>query len=111
MQKRDICVDFDGVLNTYTKWQGEDYLFDMKEGCAEFLEKLAQKYNITILTTRKPELVYEWLNKYNLQGYIKRVTDHKIPAVVYVDDRAVCFNGNYDEVYDNIINFVHYSKK
>lgn len=108
--KKDICIDFDGVLNTYTHWQGEDYLFEMKDGCDEFLKKLSQTYNITILTTRKPHLVTKWLEKYNLQTYIKQVTNQKIPAIAYVDDRAIAFNGNYDKLFSDIINFVHYSK-
>ena len=111
MRKKDICVDFDEVLNTYTSWQGEENLFEMKAGCAEFLDKLSKDYEITILTTRRADLVEHWLEKYDLQKYIKRVTNQKIPAVMYVDNRAVQFNGNYEEVYSEITNFVHYAKR
>lgn len=61
MRKKDICVDFDEVLNTYTTWQREENLFEMKAGCAEFLDKLSKDYEITILTTRRADLVEHWL--------------------------------------------------
>lgn len=72
---------------------------------------MSKDYEITILTTRRADLVEHWLEKYDLQKYIKRVTNQKIPAVMYVDDRAVQFNGNYEEVYSEITNFVHYAKR
>ncbi|MBR1424541.1 hypothetical protein IJ579_03150 [bacterium] len=110
-KKKDICVDFDGVLNKYTGWKGEDELFDIREGCEEFLQKLYESYNITILTTRNPEKVQDWLKKYNVEKYIKQVTNKKVPAVLYVDDRGLQFNGNFNDTLNQIENFkTHYEK-
>ncbi|MBD5401660.1 hypothetical protein HDR58_02505 [bacterium] len=110
MRKKTICIDFDGVLNNYNGWQGEDNLFEMKDGCDEFLNKVSKIYNITIFTTRKKSLVVEWLNKYKLSKYIENITDKKIPAEIYIDDRAVNFDGNYDNTYSSIKEFLPYWK-
>lgn len=111
MKKKDICIDFDGVLNNYSGWQGNDYLADIKKGCLEFLKQLSINYNITILTTRDVTLVKDWLKKYNIYECIKSVTNQKIPAILYIDDRGLNFNGNYEELLSAINNFTPYWKK
>ena len=111
MRKKNICVDFDGVLNTYTGWAGEDELFEMREGCANFLEKLSQNYYISIFTTRKPKAVWKWLKKYKLDKYVNDVTNTKIPAEFYIDDRAITFDGDFRKTFANIENFIPHWKK
>lgn len=110
MKKKDICLDFDGVLNNYKGWKGEEFLSEMKDGCPEFLKQLSQTYNITILTSRNVSLVENWLKNYGVLGYIKAVTNKKIPAVLYIDDRALRFNGNYEELLSDIKEFTPYWK-
>jgi phosphoglycolate phosphatase-like HAD superfamily hydrolase len=82
---KTVCLDFDGVMNTYTGWQGPDVLFEPRPGLREFLESLRQSgFEVVVLSTR------------NLNDLVKGVTDLKPPAVVYLDDRAVCFEGDFD---------------
>jgi len=100
--KKDICVDFDGVLNLYTHYDPND-LCKMREGCPQFLEKLSQKYKVTILSTRDPDDIIKWLEKHNLSEYVTQVTNIKIPAVYYIDDRAVKFDGDFEKILDNIL--------
>lgn len=100
--KKDICVDFDGVLNLYTHYDPNN-LCEMREGCSQFLEQLSQKYRITILTSRDPEPVKKWLKEHNLSDYIEQVTNIKIPAVYYIDDRAVKFDGDFDKIINLVL--------
>lgn len=100
--KKDICVDFDGVLNIYTGYD-ENNLGEMRKGCSQFLEQLAQKYKITILTCRPPQKVIKWLEKHNLSNFIKEVTNIKVPAVYYIDDRAIKFDGDFDKITENLL--------
>lgn len=94
----NVAIDFDGVLNTYDGWAGEDELFEPRVGVGYFLARLDETYNVVIFTVRKPRLVWDWLVEYNLSQYVSRVTNKKPKAFVYIDDRALKFDGDYDEI-------------
>jgi len=104
MCKKNICVDFDGVLNIYTKYD-ENNLGKMREGCEEFLQELFQKYNVIVFTCRNQKKVEQWLNDNNLYKYISAVTNIKVPAVMYIDDRALKFDGDYSKTLEFIKNY------
>lgn len=95
--KQTIAVDFDGVLNNY-KGYDEKELGTIRDGCKDFLKKLYKDYTIIICTSRNHTKVEDWIKYYRLDKYIKQVTNTKPPAVAYIDDRGIRFNGNYDEV-------------
>lgn len=103
-----VAVDFDGVLNTYTGWQGEDELFEPREGVTEFLDKLSQNYRVIIYTTRDVIKVQDWLRQFGLYQYIKEVSSTKPKAIAYVDDRGVRFTGDYEAVLKNIEQPTHW---
>ena len=103
--KMNICVDFDGVLNTYNGWKGEEELFEPMIGAREFLQVLSKKYNVIILSTRPYPKIWEWLKKYDLKQYVKDVTNHKTGAIAYIDDRGLKFDGNYSKVLKELDGF------
>lgn len=104
---KTICLDFDGVMNTYTGWKGEDELYEPREGLPDFLSKLkGMGVEVVINSTRPALKIQAWLERYNLASLVDRVTDRKPPAVAYLDDRAVCFNGVFDSsLVDQLIDF------
>ncbi len=109
MSTRTACLDFDGVMNVYTGWKGEEELFNPQPGLSEFLEKLSKMFDcLKIHTTRKPELVKAWLEKYGILKYIAEVTNTKPPAVVYIDDRAVTFTGDFQQTLQQVSSFKTY---
>jgi len=66
-------------------------------GAREFLEALRSRgYRVVIFTTRFGEDVWRWARSHGLDHLIADVTDRKLPAHVFVDDRAVCFRGDFD---------------
>lgn len=108
--KKTIAVDFDGVLNNYKGYDPKNLGTPRKEA-KKFLEVLNKEYTIIIFTSRNHTLVRHWLKEYHLDKYIKNVTNSKPPAVAYIDDRAIRFDGNYDEVLDQAMNFKTYWEK
>lgn len=99
--KQTIVVDFDGVLNEYSGYD-EKELYTPRRGVKDFLETLAYEYAVVIYTARNTKQVVEWLIKYNLDVYVENVTSTKPPALAYIDDRAIRFNGSYTEVINKI---------
>jgi hypothetical protein len=93
-----ICVDLDGVLNTFDEWRGPEFFHSPREGAHEFLASLkAEGFRVVIFTVRWHEWVLEWLAKNGLAEFVDEVTDRKPPAHAYVDDRAICFRGDFQD--------------
>lgn len=95
-----IAVDLDGVLNLYDGWKGPEAFAEPRPGAREFLEEARTTYRVVIHTTRDPEAVTKWLEANGFPLY--EVTSQKVPAVVYLDDRALPFQGSFDGVLEKI---------
>ena len=104
-KKKIILIDLDGVLNNYNGDYKEEYIPSIKNGAKEFLEKLLEKFELKIFSARQAFLVKNWLKENRLDRYITGITDHKEPAFLYIDDRCICFEGNYQSVLSRINNF------
>jgi hypothetical protein len=103
---RIVCVDFNGVLDAYEGWRGERHFDEPREGAREFLEELVRReFAVVVFTTRYPVDVWAWLRTYDLAEFVVEVTDRKPPAHVFVDDRAVCFRGDYSATLDAVDRF------
>ncbi len=105
--KPTICIDFDGVLNNYHGYDG-DNLGTPRDGAKEFLQELNKKYTVIILSARRYSHIIRWLNEYDLWQYVADVTSFKPPATCYVDDRGIQFNGDYKETLKQIKKFKTY---
>lgn len=107
-----ICIDLDGVLNDFDQWRGADYFHPPRPGAREFLRQLHQcGYQIVIFTVRWKPHVEQWLVDHQLDEFVLEVTDKKRPAHVYIDDRALCFRGDFSELLDQISCFrAHWEK-
>ena len=100
------CVDFNGVLDAYTGWRGADYFDPPRPGARKFLDALVQRgYSVVIFTSRFPADVRRWLETHGLADLVSDVTDRKPAAHVFVDDRAVCFRGDFDATLAEIERF------
>ncbi len=100
------CVDVNGVLDQYTGWRGAEHWDEPRPGAAEFLRSLNERgFRVVIHTTRWPEDVRSWLRAHGLLEYVADVTDRKVAAFVFVDDRAITFRGDFDETLREIESF------
>lgn len=106
---KTVCLDFDGVLNNYNGWRGKDHLGEPREGIKDFFEELSKRFDkIIIETTRDRLAVAVWLKKHGLGKYIINIYDKKPIATVYIDDRAIRFNGDFKETLDELENINTY---
>ncbi|HEY2909382.1 MAG TPA: hypothetical protein VGI99_04005 [Gemmataceae bacterium] len=108
--RRTICLDFDGVMHSYRSgWCGAEVIPDPPiHGTKEAVARLRQQYRIAVLSSRchteeGRKAVENWLFRHGI--VVDEVCVHKPPAHVYVDDRAVRFRGNWDDLMDEINQF------
>lgn len=105
MFKKTILIDLDGVLNTYTGDVRPDYIPPIRVGAKEFLVNLAARYDLKLFTTRSEELAKLWLEENQLTSLFSEVTNIKCPAWLLIDDRCITFDGNYDNLTEQITLF------
>jgi hypothetical protein len=93
-----VCVDLNGVLDLYTGWKDPDHWDPPRPGADDFLRALSDGgFDVVVFTTRDRGQVRRWLREHGLLRHVSAVTRRKPPAHVFVDDRAVCFRGDFDD--------------
>ena len=106
-----VCFDFDGVIHSYTSgYLGDDIIPDPPvPGIKEAIQQLRDAgYPVVVLSTRGAtregrEAMRKWFDKWGIE--IDGIYTEKPPARCYVDDRAVCFDGDASKLFDIIDNF------
>lgn len=115
-KKNTICIDFDGVISKYDKWMGKGVFGEVLPGAKEYISRLKEEEWIIIIhTTRsEKELIIEYLKNngisfdyinYNPENVLQGCSHRKPLATVYLDDRGLTFDGNWEESYNRIKNF------
>jgi hypothetical protein len=104
MSQQTVSIDFDGVIHSYvTGWSGECVLPDPPvAGAVKFIgDLLVSGYQVVILSTRarSPEARHV-MRSYMIAAGLdaeqaKRlvITNVKMPALLYIDDRGFRFEG------------------
>lgn len=115
MKKETVVFDFDGVIHSYkSPWQGADVIPDPPvEGIREVIADIRKLYNVVVVSSRciVPEgmkAVKNYLAKNRIE--VDAVMVEKPPAVAYIDDRAICFDGEPSKLLSKITNFVPWNK-
>lgn len=122
MGKPILCVDFDGVIHSYmTGWKGATIIPDPPvAGALQWLWKATEFWDVQIYSSRSKdpearEAMRTWMIMHSLGEFGPRHPmselrsdldlEHEYPikfayekpaAFLTIDDRAVCFNGNFD---------------
>lgn len=120
-RKKLLCVDFDGVLHSYmTPWEGHDIVSDPPvKGAMEWLVdmELSEDYQVCIYSSRSryragvmamKAWIALWLTKCKDRSEQDRIRtaknlvflSQKPAAYLTIDDRAICFKGEFPTVED-----------
>lgn len=112
IKPQTICLDFDGVIHSYQHgWQGEAVIPDPPVHKVDLaIKELRKDYRVVVFSARcrtdeGVEAIRAWLKKHNIE--VDEVCRHKPPALVYVDDRAVRFSGDWQQTIADIHTFKH----
>ena len=111
--KKTVVFDFDGVIHSYKSgWQGAVTIPDPPvEGIEKALKDVHDAgYEVVIVSTRCAHLggkmaIETWLDIWGLYTYVDKVCKEKPPAIVYIDDRAICFDGKPENLLEQIKTF------
>jgi hypothetical protein len=113
MPKPILCLDFDGVIHSYTSgWQGPDVINDAPvPGAMDFIAEASHSFTIAIFSSRSNqpggiEAMQDYI-KYYLEQELAEygVSVFKLlqwpiikpPAFLTIDDRAITFTGEWPE--------------
>lgn len=119
MYEPTVVFDFDGVIHSYTSgWKGAAVADDPPvEGIKEALRDIVQQgYRVVVVSTRCAteeglKCVRRYLYEHDMLAYVDKVCMEKPPALVYIDDRAICFDGHPEKLLGAIRNFKPWNKK
>jgi hypothetical protein len=118
MTKPILCLDFDGVIHSYTSgWKGADVIPDPPvPGALAFIAHAMEYFRVAIFSSRSNQpgglaAMRQWLGYWSVDpehgmdgdfdhgawGEIDWPTE-KPPAFLTIDDRAITFDGTWPDV-------------
>ena len=112
MPKPILCLDFDGVIHSYTSgWEGPEVINDPPvPGALEFINEAMKHFTVAIFSSRSNqpggiEAMRQWLNYWATNEGVDHVTWYAIQwptvkpaAFLTIDDRAITFTGKWPDV-------------
>lgn len=139
MSKPILCVDFDGVIHSYTSgWVEHDFIPDPPvSGAIQFLFEAVKHFDVKIYSSRSnskyengiramKNWLYYWAKKeltneppdYKLISFMNEITrpetwpQEKPSAFLTIDDRALTFNGDWSNYNPkDLLTFKPWNKK
>ena len=114
MSKPILCIDFDGVIHSYSSgWQGATVISDRATpGFFEWAEKAARHFTLVVYSSRSKdpaaiEAMQIWMvnerRRWRDEGGLPETdaplefefSAEKPAAFLTIDDRAICFQGDW----------------
>lgn len=119
MGKPILCLDFDGVIHSYTSgWKGAGVISDPPvPGALDFIQNALGDFDVQIYSSRSGQnggidamqeylckhLVEQFphLKKSDVMGFVLEMIgwpQEKPPAMITIDDRAITFTGEWPDM-------------
>ena len=122
LRDRIIAVDFDSTIAHYDGWKGQGIFGKPIQSVQWALGKFKELGATVVIHTcrRETNLVTKYLNEHKIPfDYVNfsprnkklKLSEAKIGADVYIDDRAIRFSGEWHETYRQVVNFTRWEKK
>lgn len=107
----NVVFDFDGVIHSFTSgFTSVDQIPDppvpgIKEAIAEIREA---GFSVIVVSSRCRDTagwqaIGRWLKNEGIE--VDGILATKPPAICYIDDRAICFDGDASSLLDKILDF------
>lgn len=111
MEQKTVVFDFDGVIHSYTSgWKGVDVIPDPPvDGIGDAIRDLYKLgYKVVVVSARCAEVkgmiaVKKYLSDHGI--LVDYVSAEKPPAVCYIDDRAIRFEGDASTIVEQVTSF------
>lgn len=123
MSKPILCLDFDGVIHQYTTpWTSSTVISDdIVDGFIEWANDAKEYFKLVIYSSRSKdataiEAMKNWIvtqyKKSNFQIPDFIFASEKPPAFLTIDDRAIQFNGEWNNLCPKeLLNFKPWNKR
>jgi hypothetical protein len=103
-----LCIDFDGVIHKYSRgWQDGSIYDGPTDGFFDWAERAQKRFRLVIYSSRSSSdegrlAMGRWLAEHMRQRSGEPITfemaAEKPPAFLTIDDRAITFNGNWNDM-------------
>jgi hypothetical protein len=115
-EKPNIVFDFDGVIHSYKSgWKGNNVIPDEPvRGIKEAIEDLRKDHKVVVVSTRCAQpggikAIKKYLKDNDIE--VDDVTDKKPPAIAYIDDNGINFDGDASSLPSKVRGFKSWLKK
>ncbi len=123
-----ICIDFDGVIHSYEHgWRNGEIYGTVTKGFFEWAQVMKDHFTLVVYSSRSKDIddrgnMYRWFrDRWNewmraSQGVTLHIDDfifaHEKPsAFITIDDRCICFDGDWSKITaESIFNFKPWNK-
>lgn len=132
MRKPILCVDFDGVIHLYTSpWTNAETISDgAVPGALRWLWEATKHFDVQVYSSRSKELIgrlamLSWMINRSYEefghdhpmcgptaGYPITFAHEKPAAFLTIDDRALCFDGDWSKIHPaDLLGFKPWNKR
>lgn len=108
--KLTLCIDFDGVIHSYSKGWQDGSIYDAPvPGALDFIKEALKHFKVVIYSTRASTQsgqldILNYLIDHKFPSNTLEITDKKPIAFLTIDDRAILFTGKFPSIQE-IIDF------